>query len=87
MELKDTVKLMNSKYYKDRFKAELYQLAKRRENLGKFLKKYKNGELDFKPDCSYETLHEQYIYMGLYLDVLYLRAGIEQVTLYSELVK
>lgn len=86
MELKDTVKLMKSKEYIDRFKAEFYQLAKRHESLGKMLQKYKDGKLDFKPVCSYEILYQQYVFMGLYLDVLYLRAGLEQITLYSEVV-
>lgn len=37
MELKDTIKLMKSNDYKDRFKAEYYQLKIRKEKLQKML--------------------------------------------------
>lgn len=37
MELKDTIKLMESDDYKDRFKAEYYQVKIRREKLQKML--------------------------------------------------
>ena len=41
MELKDTIELMNSAEYKDRFKAEYYQLKIRHEGLSKILNSYK----------------------------------------------
>lgn len=37
MELKDTIKLMESDDYKDRFKAEYYQVKIRKEKLQKML--------------------------------------------------
>lgn len=37
MKLKDTIKLMESDDYKDRFKAEYYQLKIRKEKLQKML--------------------------------------------------
>lgn len=45
------------------------------------LKKYEKNELDFKPKCSYSLLLNQYRVMGEYLDLLKLRADIEEVRL------
>ena len=49
--------------------------------LDKKKKKYKNGELDFEPDCPYELLYTQLIYMVNYLCVLEERAKIENIKL------
>ena len=43
MELKDTIDLMQSKDYKERFKAEYYQLKIRREKLMDFLDRWNRG--------------------------------------------
>lgn len=45
MELKDTVKLMLSADFKERFQAEYHQDKKRAEGLAKMLKAYKAGTL------------------------------------------
>lgn len=81
MELNDTIKLMESADYKDRFKAECYQARIRYEKLGEMLKKYEKNELNFKPKCSYTLLLNQYKVMGDYLAILMLRAGIEEIEL------
>ena len=81
MELKDTIELMESKNYTDRFKAEYYQVKIRHDKLGAMLEKYDKNELDFKPKCSYSLLLNQYKVMGEYLDLLKLRADIEEVRL------
>ena len=81
MELKDTVELMNSNDFKERFKAEYYQLKIRIEGLRTMLDKYKNGTLNFTPNSSYELLFTQLIYMELYLDKLEERAKIENIKL------
>lgn len=81
MELNDTIKLMESADYKDRFEAEYYQVKIRHDKLGAMLKKYDKNELDFKPKCSYSLLLNQYKVMGEYLDLLKLRADIEEVRL------
>lgn len=81
MELKDTIELMESADYEDRFKAEYYQVEIRYEKLGEMLKKYEKNELDFKPKCSYALLLNQYKVMGDYLALLKLRAGVEEVEL------
>ena len=84
MELKDTVKLMESEDFKDRFVAEYRQLENRVEGLRAMLKKYKAGTLPFTPKCSYELLHEQLVHMGSYGRVLDERAEIEGINLNEE---
>ena len=67
MELKDTVEMMNSEYYKERFKAEYYQTKIRYDKLDKMTVKYEAGTLNFTPSCSLEVLKEQKKYMGNYI--------------------
>ena len=81
MKLQDTIELMNSIDFIDRFKAEYYQLQIRYEALSKMLKGYKEGTLDFTPSCSYELLHTQLIYMETYMNILRTRANIENIEL------
>ena len=81
MELKDTITLMNSSDYKDRFKAEYYQIKIRYNKLHNMVVKYEAGTLDFEPNCSLELLKEQASYMGRYLYTLEVRAEIEGVEL------
>ena len=81
MELKDTVEIMNSKDFKERFKAEYYQLSIRFNGLSSMLIKWENNMLDFEPKCSKETLKNQVIFMQGYIDILRLRAEIEEIDL------
>lgn len=81
MELKDTVDLMNSEDYNDRFKAEYFQTKTRYDKLHKMLVKKAAGTLDFEPKCSVALLTEQKCYMGEYLRVLETRAEIEGIDL------
>ena len=81
MKLQDTVELMNIDDFKERFKAEYYQLKIRIEGLRTMLDKYKNGTLNFTPNSSYELLFTQLIYMELYLDKLEERAKLENIEL------
>ena len=81
MELKDTIKLMNSDDYKDRFKAEYYQTKIRYDKLHKMLIKYEAGTLGFEPTCPLEILERQACYMGNYLKCLEVRAEIEKIEL------
>ena len=76
-----TAKGMNSKDFKDRFKAEYKQLVIRAEGLSKMLDKMKNGTLAFTPKCSYEILNRQLEYMKDYKGVLEERASIEGINL------
>jgi len=81
MELKDTIEMMQSADYKDRFKAEYYQTKIRYEKLHSMTIKYEAGTLDFEPTCSLELLNEQKRCMGGYLHALEVRAQIEGVKL------
>ncbi len=81
MELKDTIEMMNNPNYKERFKAEYYQLAIRQQKLIDMLVKYKAGKLGFAPRCSYDLLYEQAQAMGKYLVLLRARAEIEDIEL------
>lgn len=81
MELKDTIQLMQSEDYKERFKAEYYQTKARYDKLHKMVIKYEAGTLSFEPKCSLELFTEQAKHMGLYLKCLEIRAEIEGINL------
>ena len=81
MELNETIELMNSADYKERFKAEYYHTKVRYEKLHKMLIKYEAGTLNFEPKCSFDLLSEQKEHMGLYLHCLEVRAEIEGIEL------
>lgn len=80
-ELKDTADMMNSPDYKERFKAEYYQLEARIAKLDKMLEKWVVGALEFEPTCSFELLNRQLGAMKTYSMCLKERAEIEGVEL------
>lgn len=77
--LNQTVELMNSDDFKERFKAEYYQLKIRMDSLESMLYKYQQGTLSFAPKCTYDLFHEQFIFMKGYLNALRRRAFIEGI--------
>lgn len=90
MELKDTVEMMKSSDYKDRFFAEYWQTKIRYENLKKFTTKieaaeavkYEKKQIEMpKHDCPLHLLTEQQNVMRHYLHILELRAEIEGIDL------
>ena len=81
MELKDTIELMNSADYKERFKAEYLQAKIRYDKLDAMTVKYEAGTLNFTPSCSLELLKEQKKHMGNYIRTLKIRAEIEKIDL------
>ena len=81
MPLKNTVDLMLSDNYKDRFRAEYYQAKERYQRLHLMIIKYEAGTLDFQPDCPLELLKRQAKAMGEYLYVLEMRAQLEEIDL------
>lgn len=85
MELKETVELMNSEDYKERFVAEYHQVKIRYEKLKNFCNKIEVetmlGKEVTKHDCPLTLLREQQKYMGSYLSVLEKRALIENIVL------
>lgn len=81
IELKDTVEMMGSDDYKERFVAEYAQLKIRYDKLYAVLEKYAADKLDFKPTCPIEILYEQLDHMEAYLSVLETRAKYEGIEL------
>ena len=81
MELERLIELMKSEDYKDRFRAEYYQLEDRIDKLANMLEKYKAETLNFTPSCSYELLSYQLQTMNAYKRVLEERAEIEGIEL------
>ena len=81
MELKDTIELMQSTDYKDRFKAEYWQVADRFKKLSAMLVKWDKGELNFTPTCPRSTYNMQIKAMTDYMAVLEIRAIAEDVEL------
>lgn len=90
-DLRETVTMMNSTDYKERFKAEYYQTKIRYEKLKKFNTRieaaertaYRNTKKVEMPehDCPLDLLREQQMAMGSYLHTLELRAEIEGIEL------
>lgn len=54
MELNEIIDLMKSADYKDRFKAEYFQLKIRFDKLSAMHTKMKDGTLEFTPTCPIE---------------------------------
>lgn len=81
MELKDTIELMQSSDYKDRFKAEYYQLVIRFEKLKKMLENWDNNALGFEPTCPRGIYNFQIRAMADYIATLETRAAIEGIEL------
>lgn len=95
MELKDTIEMMQSADYKERFKAEYKQTKIRYEKLKNFNNKIeaacstkyrhpyeKKAEMPVH-DCPSELLKEQQSVMEHYLHILEVRAEIEGIELYG----
>lgn len=81
MELRDTIKMMNSEDYKKRFKAEYQQNVIRYQKLAAMLEKWDKGELSFEPTCPRSTYNMQIKAMTDYIAVLEARAVMEGVDL------
>lgn len=81
MELKDTIEMMVSEDYKERFKAEYYQVKIRYGKLKYMLERWDNELLNFVPTCPRSTYDMQIRAMGDYIAVLEARAVMEGITL------
>lgn len=79
MVLKDTVNMMISEDYKERFKAEYYQLKVRIDGLEKMLKSWDEGTLTFEPTCPRRVYDDQLKAMCEYSDILIFRAHMEGI--------
>ena len=80
-EFKDSIDLMLSEDYKDRFKAEYMQLKIRYDKLQDMLADYLAGKLKFGLTCPYYVLRKQLDHMAEYLGILEVRAQIEGIDL------
>jgi len=76
MELADTVKLMGSLDWKDRLKAEYWQLKLRTSKLNMSIN---NNDI---PQCTKDILYEQLIAMDAYISVLEKRIKLYNLTDY-----
>ena len=81
MNLLETKEMMSSEDFKERFRAEYFQLKLRMEGLEKMLVSYKNGTLNFKATGSYDLLKSQARVMRVYLEILEERAELENICL------
>ena len=81
MELKDTVELMTSDNYKERFIAEYCQTKIRYGKLKYMLERWDNGILDFIPTCPRSTYDLQITAMKDYIAILEARAVMEGIEL------
>lgn len=81
MELNDTVKMMNSDDYKERFRAEYCQTVIRYGKLKNMLDRWDDGNLNFTPTCPRSTYNMQIRAMADYIAVLETRAVMEDIDL------
>ena len=81
MEIKDTIEMMQSGDYKERFKAEYWQTKIRYQKLHATVIKLEAGTCNFTPACSLTLLKEQKRHMGEYLYCLEIRAELEGIDL------
>lgn len=80
-ELAITAILMVSQDYKERFRAEYDQVFIRFQKLKDMLRKWDNGELNFRPTCPRSIYELQIRAMKDYIAVLEARAVMENVVL------
>lgn len=79
--LEDTIELMKSSDYKERFIAEYMQTKIRYNKLHRMIIQYEAGTLSFEPVTPILTLKNQRSFMGQYLNQLEIRAEIEGINL------
>lgn len=86
MELKDTIAMMESEDFKERFRAEYFQTRIRCEKLHAMIVKYEAGTLPFKPKSGIAIFKEQKRCMEDYLYYLEVRAEIEGIDLEQDVI-
>ena len=81
MELKDTIDMMASEDYKERFRGEYCQLEIRAKKLLAFIRECEDAQIEGKEeprhDCPLSLLRAQFDAMAEYLGILRKRALIE----------
>lgn len=86
-ELKETIKMMKSEDYNERFYAEYWQTKIRYLKLHRMLIRGEAGTLDFEPKCTLELFKKQKAAMGEYLRILEIRAEIEGIDISEKKTK
>ena len=81
MELKDTIELMSSSDWKDRFMAEYLQTKIRYEKLHNLIVKREVGKHGFNTPISLESWKTQAYHMGLYIFELEKQAVLHGIEL------
>lgn len=81
MNLNDTIEMMVSNDYKERFRAEYCQNIIRYQKLKGMLDKWDEGSLSFLPTCPRSTYDMQIKAMEDYIAVLEKRAVMENIKL------
>lgn len=81
MELKDTIELMNSSDWKDRFVAEYLQTKIRYEKLHKLIIRREVRKCGFDTPIPFESWKTQAHHMGLYLYELEKQAVLHEIEL------
>lgn len=81
IELGDTGIMMVSESYRERFRAEYYQLDIRANKLNKMLNDWRKGKFEFEHTCDYGLLFKQFQLMDEYRMILRVRAQIEGIDL------
>lgn len=79
MELKDTIEMMQSADYKERFKAEYFQTVIRFRKLNTMFVNW--DKLDFTPTCPKHLFTLQLRAMYDYIEILKERAKLEDIEL------
>lgn len=82
MSLQETIDLMISDDYKERFLAEYFQLEERYQKLSQMCNDWDNGSISFEPTCPRSIYDLQLTAMKFYLDILTSRACIEDIDLF-----
>lgn len=82
-DLSETSVLMESIDYKQRFRAEYFQLLIRYQKLCKMVEAWDKGQLNFKPTCPRTIYDNQIAAMHDYLTLLQQRAELENVDISS----
>lgn len=81
MKLSETITMMNSSDYKERFRAEYFQLQNRIEAFDKTLAELRQGKLKYDPKCTIKLLDGQMNAMKIYKTHLEEIAKIEKISL------
>lgn len=80
-ELRDTISMMESSDYKERFRAEYFQVRIRTFKLEDMLNNWAIGNLPFKPTNPRKLYEAQLGAMKAYLSILEARAEIDGIEL------